>query len=151
MLDEDRLSRRKSIVEAVSLQVDILSGNITEDKVWKSQIILKQHPEWREGGMQVKSSQEIEYLIILAVLSTSGACFFFTLGVCRVVNYGVAIHFFTCWTTGILWVNILKCFLWVLRDTINFSICIPVSFEVFERLVEQPGAVRCKPRDIKAW
>ncbi|NWH99986.1 EFR3A protein, partial [Tichodroma muraria] len=31
--DEDRLSRRKSIVDTVSLQVDILSGNSTEDKV----------------------------------------------------------------------------------------------------------------------
>ncbi|NXU80729.1 EFR3A protein, partial [Oreotrochilus melanogaster] len=31
--DEDRLSRRKSIVDTVSLQVDILPGNGTEDKV----------------------------------------------------------------------------------------------------------------------
>ncbi|KAJ7409115.1 Protein EFR3 A [Willisornis vidua] len=33
LLDEDRLSRRKSIVDTVSLQVDILPGNNTEDKV----------------------------------------------------------------------------------------------------------------------
>lgn len=33
-LDEDRLSRRKSIVDTVSIQVDILPGNSTEDKVW---------------------------------------------------------------------------------------------------------------------
>lgn len=33
-LDEDRLSRRKSIVDTVSIQVDILPGNNTEDKVW---------------------------------------------------------------------------------------------------------------------
>lgn len=32
-LDEDRLSRRKSIVDTVSIQVDILPGNNTEDKV----------------------------------------------------------------------------------------------------------------------
>lgn len=51
MLDEDRLSRRKSIVDTVSLQVDILSGCSIEDKVWKSQIILKQYFDWREGGM----------------------------------------------------------------------------------------------------
>ncbi|XP_010285145.1 PREDICTED: protein EFR3 homolog A-like, partial [Phaethon lepturus] len=31
--DEDRLSRRKSIVDTVSIQVDILPGNNTEDKV----------------------------------------------------------------------------------------------------------------------
>ncbi|XP_075599420.1 protein EFR3 homolog A isoform X7 [Balearica regulorum gibbericeps] len=31
--DEDRLSRRKSIVDTVSIQVDILPGNHTEDKV----------------------------------------------------------------------------------------------------------------------
>ncbi|RMC14845.1 hypothetical protein DUI87_07021 [Hirundo rustica rustica] len=31
--DEDRLSRRKSIVDTVSIQVDILSGNGTEDKI----------------------------------------------------------------------------------------------------------------------
>ncbi|CAI5778830.1 protein EFR3 homolog A isoform X1 [Podarcis lilfordi] len=31
--DEDRLSRRKSIVDTVSIQVDILPGNGTEDKV----------------------------------------------------------------------------------------------------------------------
>ncbi|XP_053103804.1 protein EFR3 homolog A isoform X1 [Hemicordylus capensis] len=31
--DEDRMSRRKSIVDTVSIQVDILSGNGTEDKV----------------------------------------------------------------------------------------------------------------------
>uniref|UniRef100_A0A803YPF7 EFR3 homolog A n=1 Tax=Meleagris gallopavo TaxID=9103 RepID=A0A803YPF7_MELGA len=31
--DEDRLSRRKSIVDTVSIQVDILPGNSTEDKV----------------------------------------------------------------------------------------------------------------------
>lgn len=33
LLDEDRLSRRKSIVDTVSIQVDILPGNNTEDKV----------------------------------------------------------------------------------------------------------------------
>ncbi|OCT77175.1 hypothetical protein XELAEV_18032371mg [Xenopus laevis] len=31
--DEDRLSRRKSIVDTISIQVDILSGSNTEDKV----------------------------------------------------------------------------------------------------------------------
>ncbi|XP_015275505.1 PREDICTED: protein EFR3 homolog A-like, partial [Gekko japonicus] len=31
--DEDRLSRRKSVVDTVSIQVDILAGNGTEDKV----------------------------------------------------------------------------------------------------------------------
>uniref|UniRef100_A0A8C3I838 EFR3 homolog A n=1 Tax=Chrysemys picta bellii TaxID=8478 RepID=A0A8C3I838_CHRPI len=31
--DEDRLSRRKSVVDTVSIQVDILPGNNTEDKV----------------------------------------------------------------------------------------------------------------------
>ncbi|XP_030409700.1 protein EFR3 homolog A isoform X2 [Gopherus evgoodei] len=31
--DEDRLSRRKSIVDTVSIQVDILPGNNTEDKI----------------------------------------------------------------------------------------------------------------------
>uniref|UniRef100_A0A8C5MTF5 Protein EFR3 homolog A n=1 Tax=Leptobrachium leishanense TaxID=445787 RepID=A0A8C5MTF5_9ANUR len=31
--DEDRLSRRKSIVDTISIQVDIMSGNNTEDKV----------------------------------------------------------------------------------------------------------------------
>lgn len=33
LVDEDRLSRRKSIVDTVSIQVDILPGNNTEDKV----------------------------------------------------------------------------------------------------------------------
>ncbi|XP_072269331.1 protein EFR3 homolog A [Pyxicephalus adspersus] len=31
--DEDRLSRRKSIVDTISIQVDIMTGNNTEDKV----------------------------------------------------------------------------------------------------------------------
>lgn len=33
ILDEDRLSRRKSIVDTVSIQVDILPGSIPSDDV----------------------------------------------------------------------------------------------------------------------
>lgn len=48
MLDEDRLSRRKSIVDTVSIQVDILSGNGSEDKVWKPDYF--KAASWVEGG-----------------------------------------------------------------------------------------------------
>ncbi|XP_075438067.1 protein EFR3 homolog A isoform X2 [Ascaphus truei] len=36
--DEDKLSRRKSIVDTISIQVDILTGSNTEDKVYTEEI-----------------------------------------------------------------------------------------------------------------
>ncbi|MEE6508364.1 hypothetical protein FKM82_020693, partial [Ascaphus truei] len=35
---EDKLSRRKSIVDTISIQVDILTGSNTEDKVYTEEI-----------------------------------------------------------------------------------------------------------------
>ncbi|XP_039380915.1 protein EFR3 homolog A isoform X1 [Mauremys reevesii] len=73
--DEDRLSRRKSIVDTVSIQVDILPGNNTEDKECIINCILRQRKELIESNKRYRhkvNTEEITFEALKKAIDNTG-------------------------------------------------------------------------------
>ncbi|KAL8181495.1 UNVERIFIED_CONTAM: membrane anchoring protein efr3a [Gekko kuhli] len=79
--DEDRLSRRKSVVDTVSIQVDILAGNGTEDKASAPCLLMGKepgHPFLHLGlssgrtGCLVNNTEEITFEALKKAIDNTG-------------------------------------------------------------------------------